>query len=143
LVEVFATAERYALWDDDRITAKEADQAAEQTSKENGKCRSQPQECAPVAESYTKFTIPIHQILAQVQDMPWLKKSSPLKGNPTKKDTSRYCTFHEGHGHYTNDCFAWKRHLEDLVRDGHCTKFVARGAIKQIKDCDTANNEPP
>ncbi|CAL2258372.1 unnamed protein product [Prunus armeniaca] len=142
LVEVFATAERYALWDDDRIVAKEADQAAEQASKENGKRRSQPQECAPVEKSYIKFTIPIHQILTQVKDMPWLKKPSPLKGNPTKKDTSRYCTFHEGHGHYTNDCFAWKRHLEDLVRDGHCKEFVAREAIQQIKDCDAANNEP-
>ncbi|CAL8155470.1 unnamed protein product [Prunus armeniaca] len=142
LVEVFATVERYALWDDDRIVAKEADQAAEQASKENGKRRSQPQECAPIEKSYTKFTIPIHQILTQIKDMPWLKKPSPLKGNPTKKDTSRYYTFHEGHGHYTNDCFAWKRHLEDLVRDGHCTEFVERGAIQQIKDCDAANNEP-
>ncbi|CAL8993041.1 unnamed protein product, partial [Prunus brigantina] len=53
LVEVFATAERYALWDDDRIAEKKADQAAEQASKENGKRRSQPQEFAPAAESYT------------------------------------------------------------------------------------------
>ncbi|CAL8080292.1 unnamed protein product [Prunus armeniaca] len=74
--------------------------------------------------------------------MPWLKKPSPLKGNPTKKDTSRYWTFHEGHVYYTNDCFAWKRHLEDLVKDGHCTEFIAMRAIQQIKDCDTANNEP-
>ncbi|CAL8091137.1 unnamed protein product [Prunus armeniaca] len=142
LVEVFAIAERYALWDDDQIATKKADQVAKQASQENGKRRSQPQEGASVVESYTKFTIPIHQILAQVKDMPWLKKPSPLKGNPTKKDTSRYCTFHEGHGHYTNDCFAWKRHLEDLVRDDHCTEFIARRAIQQIKDCDTANDEP-
>ncbi|KAH0968993.1 hypothetical protein GBA52_029145 [Prunus armeniaca] len=143
LVEVFAIAEHYALWDDNRITTKKANQVSEQASKENGKRRSQPQECAPAAESYTKFTIPIHRILAQVNDMPWLKKPSPLKGNPTKKDTSRYCTFHEGHGHHTKDCFAWKRHLKDLVRDGHCTEFVAMGAIQQIKDCDAANSELP
>ncbi|CAL9017363.1 unnamed protein product [Prunus brigantina] len=68
--------------------------------------------------------------------MPWLKKPSPLKGNPTKKDTSRYCEFHEGHDHYTNDCFAWKKHLEELVEDGHCTEFIARGAIQKIKDPD-------
>ncbi|CAL2241714.1 unnamed protein product [Prunus armeniaca] len=106
LVEVFAIAERYTLWDDDWIAMKKADQVAEQASQENGKRRSQPQEGALAAKSYTKFTILIHQILAQVKDMPWLKKPSPLKGNPTKKDTSRYCTFHEGHGHYTNNCFA-------------------------------------
>ncbi|XP_021807028.1 uncharacterized protein LOC110750948 [Prunus avium] len=101
LVEVFATAEHYALWDDDRIAAKkaakQADQLAEQASQRNGnnkdegKRRSQPEGGTPATESYTKFTILIHQILAQGRDMPWLKKPSPLKGNPAKKDTSRYC----------------------------------------------------
>ncbi|CAL8077952.1 unnamed protein product [Prunus armeniaca] len=57
LVEVFAIAERYALWDDDRIVTKKADQVAEQASQENGKRRSQPQEGASAAESYTKFTM--------------------------------------------------------------------------------------
>ncbi|CAL2238645.1 unnamed protein product [Prunus armeniaca] len=115
---------------------KLADQLADQASQKNGNRISQPQEGVPAAESYTKFTIPIHQILAQVKDIPWLKKLSPLKGNPTEKDTSRYCAFHVGHDHYTNDCFAWKRHLKDLVRDVHCTEFIARRAIQQIKDCD-------
>ncbi|XP_008245115.1 PREDICTED: uncharacterized protein LOC103343227 [Prunus mume] len=103
LVEVFATVERYALWDEDRTSAKKA---ADQ---------------------------PVEPILAQVKNMPWLKKPSPLKGNPAKKDTSRYCEFHEGHGHYTNDCFAGKKHLEELVEDGHCTEFVASGASRKSK----------
>ncbi|XP_021828575.1 uncharacterized protein LOC110768989 [Prunus avium] len=76
LEEVFATAERYALWDDDRIAAmkaaKQADQPVEQASQRNGrindkdggKHRLQPQGGAPAVESYTEFTIPIHQILA-------------------------------------------------------------------------------
>ncbi|XP_016647180.1 PREDICTED: uncharacterized protein LOC107880377 [Prunus mume] len=172
LVEVFATAERSALWEDDWIAvkkaAKQADQLAEeakvakkaakqvnqlveQASQRNGmikdkdgdKRRLQPQGGAPTAESYTKFTIPIEQILAQVKNMPWLKKPLHLKGNPAKKDTSRYCEFHEGHGHYTNDYFAWKKHLEELVGDGHCKEFIARGVIHQIKDRDVATNEPP
>ncbi|CAL2260378.1 unnamed protein product [Prunus armeniaca] len=155
LVEVFAAAECYTLWDDDQIAAKkavkQADQPVEQASQRNGmiddkdggKHGLHPQGGAPATESYNKFTIPIHQILAQVNNMLWLKKPSPLKGNPAKKDTSRYCEFHEGHGHYTNDCFAWKKHLEELVRDGHYTEFIARGAIQQIKDCDAAANKPP
>ncbi|BFG42253.1 hypothetical protein CerSpe_285280 [Prunus speciosa] len=121
LVEVFTIAERYALWDDDQIAAKkaakQADQPVEQArqrnnrinDKDGGKRGLQPHGSAPAAESYTKFTIPIHQILAQVKNMPWLKKPTPLKGNAAKMDTSRFCEFHEGHGHYTNDCFAWKK----------------------------------
>ncbi|XP_034229460.1 uncharacterized protein LOC117638446 [Prunus dulcis] len=42
LIEVFATAEHYALWDDDQIAAKKANQAAKLASEENCKRRSQP-----------------------------------------------------------------------------------------------------
>ncbi|XP_034203670.1 uncharacterized protein LOC117618172 [Prunus dulcis] len=71
LVEVFATAEPYALWDDDRTAAKKAtkqdDQPVEPASQRNdmikdkdgGKRELHPQGGAPTTESYTKFTIPI------------------------------------------------------------------------------------
>ncbi|CAL2271134.1 unnamed protein product [Prunus armeniaca] len=41
-----------------------------------------------------------------------------------------------------NNCFSWKAHLEELVREGHCTKFIAKQAIQRIEDRDTAE-EPP
>ncbi|CAL9024326.1 unnamed protein product [Prunus brigantina] len=65
-----------------------------------------------------------------------------MKGDPSKRDTSKYCAFHKEHGHYTNNCNPWKRHLEELVREGHCTKFVAKKAIQQIEDRDAAAKEP-
>ncbi|XP_034208254.1 uncharacterized protein LOC117621818 [Prunus dulcis] len=154
LAEVFATAERYALWDDDRIAAKKSTEQedrpakrAEQRgdrlgSRDKDKGRPRPQREATTKENYTKFSIPIHQILAQVKDKPWVKRPSPLKGDPDKRDTRKYCAFHATHGHNTNNCFAWKAHLEELVREGHCTEFIARQAIQQIEDRDTAK-EPP
>ncbi|VVA37539.1 PREDICTED: VITISV_032574, partial [Prunus dulcis] len=77
LAEVFATAERYALWDDDRIAAKKSTEQedrpakrAEQRSdrlgsRDKDKGRPRPQREATTKENYTKFSIPIHQILAQ------------------------------------------------------------------------------
>ncbi|CAL8117138.1 unnamed protein product [Prunus armeniaca] len=152
--EVFATAERYALWDDDRIAAKKSTEQGDRQTKRAGqrsdgfsnknkdKRRSHPQEDAKAGENYTKFTIPIHQILAQVKNKPWVRRPSPLKGDPDRRDTSKYCAFHGTHGHTTNNCFAWKAHLEELVREGHYTEFIAKQAIQQIKDRDTAK-EPP
>ncbi|XP_021808572.1 uncharacterized protein LOC110752264 [Prunus avium] len=116
LAEVFATAEQYALWEDNRIAAKKASkQAADH---------------------------PTRQILAQVKDKPWVRRPPPMKGDPFRRDTNKYCAFHGEHGHYTNNCNAWKRHLEELVRDGHCTEFVAKKAIQQIEDRDAAAKEP-
>ncbi|CAL2252161.1 unnamed protein product [Prunus armeniaca] len=154
LAEVFATAERYALWDDDRIAAKKSTEQGDRQAKRAGlrsdgfsnknkdKRRSHPQEDAKAGENYTKFTIPIHQILAQVKNKHWVRRPPPLKGDPDMRDTSKYCAFHGTHGHTTNNCFAWKAHLEELVKEGHCTEFIAKQAIQQIEDRDTAK-EPP
>ncbi|XP_021803446.1 uncharacterized protein LOC110747605, partial [Prunus avium] len=83
LAEVFATAERYALWDDNRIAAKKSTEQEDQPTKRAGqrgdrfssrdkeKRRSRPQGDATTKENYTKFSIPIHQMLAQVKDKPW------------------------------------------------------------------------
>ncbi|CAL9029673.1 unnamed protein product [Prunus brigantina] len=141
LAEVFGTAECYALWDDDRIAAKKsteqgdrptkrADQRSDGFSNKNkDKHKSHPQGDAKAGENYTKFTIPIHQILAQVKNKPWVRRPPPLKGYPDRRDTTKYCAFHGTHGHTTNNCFAWKAHLEELVREGHCTEFIAKQAI--------------
>ncbi|CAL8082961.1 unnamed protein product [Prunus armeniaca] len=138
LAKVFATAERYALWDDDRITAKKsteqedrptkrADQRSDKLgNRDKDKRMPLPQKDATTKENYTKFSIPIHQILAQAKDKPWVKRPLPLKGDPDKKDTRKYCAFHATHGHNTNNCFAWKAHLEELVRAGHYTEFIAK-----------------
>ncbi|BFG19662.1 hypothetical protein CerSpe_059360 [Prunus speciosa] len=154
LAEVFATAECYALWDDDRIAAKKSTKQEDQPTKRAGqkndgfsnrnkdKRRSHPKEDATAGENYTKFSIPIHQILAQVKDKPWVRKPLPMKGDPDKRDTRKYCAFHGTHGHTTNHCFAWKTHLEELVREGHCTEFIAKQAIQRIEDRDTTK-EPP
>ncbi|XP_021802798.1 uncharacterized protein LOC110746880 [Prunus avium] len=142
LAEVFMTAERYALWDDDRIATKKASKQADhptrqasQTSnkfeyKARDKRKSRPQEGGSETGTFTEFTIPILQILAQVKDKPWVRRPPPMRGDPSRRDTSKYCAFHGEHGHYTNNCNACKRHLEELVRDGHYTEFVAKKAIQ-------------
>ncbi|XP_034205003.1 uncharacterized protein LOC117619213 [Prunus dulcis] len=154
LAEVYETVERYALWDDDRKAANKSSKQEDQLTKGAGqrsdgfsnrdmdKRRSYPQGDATAGENYTKFTISIHQILAQVKNKPWVKRPPPLKGDPDKRDTSKYYAFHEMHGHTTNNCFAWKAHLEELVREGHCIEFIAKKAIQRIEDRDTAK-EPP
>ncbi|XP_020412829.1 uncharacterized protein LOC109947303 [Prunus persica] len=119
LAEVFATAERYALWDDDGITAKKSTEQEDRPAKP-GEQRGD-------------------RLGSRDKDK---GRPPPLKGDPDKRDTRKYCAFHATHGHNTNNCFAWKAHLEEVVREGHCTEFIAKQAIQQIKDRDTAK-EPP
>ncbi|VVA35625.1 PREDICTED: VITISV_041839, partial [Prunus dulcis] len=73
---------------------------------------------------------------------PWVRRPPPLKGDPDKRDTSKYYAFHGTHGHTTNNYFAWKAHLEELVREGHWMEFIAKQAIQQIEDRNTAKKLP-
>ncbi|XP_008229487.1 PREDICTED: uncharacterized protein LOC103328860 [Prunus mume] len=145
LAKVFATAERYALLDDNQIAAKKFIKQEDKPTKRAGqgsdmrnnrskdKHKSRPQGDAMANENYTKFFIPIHQILAQLKDKPLVKRLTSLRGDLNNRDTRKYCAFHATYGHKMNNCFAWKAHLEELVREGYCT-----GATQQIEDCDTA-----
>ncbi|XP_034217338.1 uncharacterized protein LOC117628900 [Prunus dulcis] len=153
-LQIYEIAELYKLWDDDQIAAKKSTNQEDQPIKQAGQRsdgfsnknkderRSHPQENTTAGENYTKFTIPIHQILAHGKNKPWVRRPPPLKGDPNKKDASKYCAFHGMHEHTMNNCFARKTHVEELVREGHCTKFVAKQAIQRIEDRDTAK-EPP
>ncbi|XP_034217336.1 uncharacterized protein LOC117628898 [Prunus dulcis] len=154
LAEIYEIAELYELWDDDQIAAKKSTNQEDQPTKQAGQRsdgfsnkikderRSHPQENTTAGENYTKFTIPIHQILVHGKNKPWVRRPPPLKGDPNKKDVSKYCAFHGMHGHTMNNCFARKTHVEELVREGHCTKFIAKQAIQWIEDRDTTK-EPP
>ncbi|CAL2239104.1 unnamed protein product [Prunus armeniaca] len=91
LAEVYVTVERYALWDDDRIAAKKSTKQEDQSTKRAGqrsdgfsnknkdKRRSHPQGDAKAGENYTKFTIPIHQILAPSEKQTLGKKIATLE----------------------------------------------------------------
>lgn len=85
--------------------------------------------------------IPINQILNQVKDKSWLKRLPPLKSDLATRDTTKYYVSHGTHKHYTGDCKSWKTHIEELVRDAHCTEFVTKKAFQQIEDHD-ASKEP-
>ncbi|CAL9007606.1 unnamed protein product [Prunus brigantina] len=103
------------ITDDDRIAAKKSTKQEDQPTKRAGQrsdgfsnrnkdnCRLYPQGDATARENYTKFSIPIHQILAQVKDKPWVKRSPPLKGDLDNRDTRKYCAFCETQEHTTNN----------------------------------------
>ncbi|CAL8175272.1 unnamed protein product [Prunus armeniaca] len=95
LAEILAIVERYTLWGNDRIAR----------NRNYGGKRNAPSQVGTSAhEGYTKFTISIHQILAQVKDKPWLTRLPHLKGDPNKGSFNKYCAFHGTHRHDTANC---------------------------------------
>ncbi|CAL2229743.1 unnamed protein product [Prunus armeniaca] len=107
-----------------------------------GSATHHPKVGVPADDGYTKFTISIHQILAQLKDKPWLRRPLALKGDPDKRSVNKYCAFHRTHGHDTANCRSWKVHLEELVRECHCKEFVAKKVVQHNEDRDAAMDSP-
>ncbi|XP_016206082.1 uncharacterized protein LOC107646412 [Arachis ipaensis] len=54
-------------------------------------------------------------------------------------DKSKYCAFHQKHGHATDDCVVAKDLLERLARQGHLDKYIG-GHIQRRTTPSTAND---
>ncbi|XP_072076838.1 uncharacterized protein [Arachis hypogaea] len=54
-------------------------------------------------------------------------------------DKSKYCAFHQKHGHTTDDCVIAKDHLERLARQGHLDKYI--GSHIQKRSTPSRNEE--
>ncbi|CAJ2636234.1 unnamed protein product [Trifolium pratense] len=62
---------------------------------------------------------------------------------PTKpgQDKSRYCKYHKGYGHLTDDCIQLKDAIEILIRNGQIKQYVKRGNAPRAEAAETSNNE--
>ncbi|KAM1325363.1 hypothetical protein ACFX2H_046085 [Malus domestica] len=82
-----------------------------------------------ITNNYSKFSIPIHQILRDIKNEPWFKLPKQSKGDTFKLDHTKYCAFHRGPGHTTNDCYTWKNYLEKLVKEGKVDRYLDKPAV--------------
>ena len=75
-------------------------------------------------ERYTPLNSPMEQVLHQIQrDYP-LKWPLPSWTPSNRKDQSKYCRFHQDHGHNTDDCINLKDQVETLIHQGRLSRFT-------------------
>ncbi|GKV19462.1 hypothetical protein SLEP1_g29723 [Rubroshorea leprosula] len=58
---------------------------------------------------------------------PTLRRPLPMRSPPTTRDHSKYCDFHQDHGHTTEECQSLKSELEGLARKGMLNEYVSKG----------------
>ena len=79
-----------------------------------------------VTKTYTPLNTIREQILMQIQHRNLLVPPAPMKGDPNKRDRSKYCRFHQDFGHDTSNCYQLKGQIEALVQQGQLREFVER-----------------
>ncbi|XP_016162222.1 uncharacterized protein LOC107605000 [Arachis ipaensis] len=80
----------------------------------------------PRYESYTQFKIKCEDIIKEILNSKLIKPPQKVGNYPYSKgvDKSKYCTFHQKHGHTTDECVIAKDLLERLAWQGHLDKYI-------------------
>ena len=68
-----------------------------------------------------------------MQHEKFLRWSSQMKSDPAKRDDTKYCEFHWGHGHRTDGCIQLRKEIEYLIRRGHLSRYVSSKRQEQFQ----------
>ncbi|XP_072077773.1 uncharacterized protein [Arachis hypogaea] len=107
---------------------RQARRAEKSAVKDDEKPRDNKKSFKPVPryESYTQFNTKRDDIIKEILNSKLIKPPRKAGAYPEAKnvDKTRYCTFHQKHGHTTDECVIAKDLLERLARQGHLDKFI-------------------
>ncbi|XP_074322742.1 uncharacterized protein LOC141659699 [Apium graveolens] len=96
----------------------------------------------PRFAEYARLNAPSSQILMEIEKDKDFKWPKPLRGDPEKRDQSRYYRFHKDVGHDTDDCRQLKDEIEYLIRRGKFGRFTkGEEAGGQKRDNDRRDDD--
>ncbi|XP_074326570.1 uncharacterized protein LOC141664514 [Apium graveolens] len=103
--------------------------------------------CGHVSQHQAKRGGALGRILSSVQRRGPQGKGVFRKATPlteyNKRDTSKYCAYHEATGHDTADCRQLKDEIETLIRQGKLTEWVVKEVRRHRTDYHTIPPPPP
>ena len=76
--------------------------------------------------NYTPLNTSLDQVLMQIKDDLSLKWPDKMKGDPSKRNKSKYCCFHQDHDHDTDECYDLKQQIEILIKQGKLRNFIGQ-----------------
>ncbi|XP_057756473.1 uncharacterized protein LOC130975747 [Arachis stenosperma] len=79
-----------------------------------------------MAEFREKFNTKRDDIIKEILNSKLIKPPRKVSSYPDSRgaDRSKYCSFHQKHGHTTDECIIAKDLLERLARQGHLDKYI-------------------
>ncbi|XP_061352386.1 uncharacterized protein LOC133297289 [Gastrolobium bilobum] len=91
-------------------------------------------------EAYRREFTPLNtsraQILKEVMttEMRNVPRPPPIRSSYAQADKTKWCEFHRGYGHLTNECFNLMNVIERLIKEGKLQKYVRRGEGEGCKE---------
>ncbi|GKV03520.1 hypothetical protein SLEP1_g15809 [Rubroshorea leprosula] len=76
--------------------------------------------------NWTPFNLPMSQIFMQIKNKMDLRRPGPMRTAAVTRDHTRYCDFHQDHGHTTEQCNSLRSELESLAQKGMLNEYIQR-----------------
>jgi hypothetical protein len=115
------------------VAVQPTSSAQSQTSEKGKKRKIEHQAAQPAAKAqrhmraFTRLTISLDELLGKIKNrnyFEWPKEGDAIV-TLDEEDPFRYCHYHEGSGHWTRQCVAFKELVEKLLKDGYLHEYVA------------------
>ena len=87
------------------------------------------------------LTASVSQVLHEVRNEQFLRWPTHMKSDPATRDNTKYCEFHRGYGHRTDNCIQLKREIEYLIQRGYLRRFISLGNQAQNQARSQAQNQ--
>ena len=88
------------------------------------------------------LTVPHLQLIAHLKWKKYVRWTLKMQDNLAFCDKSKFCEFHNDHGHYTTDCRQLKVEIAQLLRLGHLKEFLSERE-KAVVDKGKREDTPP
>ena len=75
-------------------------------------------------DSYTPLNTSLKDLYLQTRNTIQYEKPAPRPSSERQIQTGKFCRFHEGYGHNTNECHHLQDLVEKLVRERKLEHFV-------------------
>ena len=75
-------------------------------------------------ERLTLLKLPIDEVYNTIKYQPWVRRPKPLLHNPSLFESEEYCSYDEGKGYQTIHCWALRKYLEELIKQGFLKEYV-------------------
>ncbi|GKV13663.1 hypothetical protein SLEP1_g24648 [Rubroshorea leprosula] len=76
--------------------------------------------------NWTPFNLPRSQIFMHIKNKMDLRRPGPMRTAAASRDHTRYCDFHQDHGHTIKQCNSLRSELESLAQKGMLNEYVQR-----------------
>ncbi|XP_077246054.1 uncharacterized protein LOC143885898 [Tasmannia lanceolata] len=74
--------------------------------------------------NYTPLNTSIANVLYEIRGKEYLQWPQKMKGTGRKRNTRKYCHYHDDHGHMTDECYNLKNEIERLAELGRVDKYL-------------------